>query len=168
MEIKSARRIKNWRMAFKTIDDVVKEEPHTFAFLNLDRFEIMIADQDDPKAAYEFARKLITDYGDDAPLLAALATKIATDPIIPADKRDYDLAMDAAKVAAAQSSRQDPGRYSVPALVHFHAGRTDEAIRLQKKAYFVAHPKDKPNAKRVLEQYKEASRRASRVGSSGG
>ncbi|MHC5113373.1 MAG: TlpA disulfide reductase family protein [Planctomycetota bacterium] len=156
---KNARKVKNWRVAHKMLDDVVKVDPEIFAFMTLDKFEMMIVDEADPEAAYKYANKLVDDYAGDPDLLVRLARKIATDTKIPEDKRDLDVALKAADVAASSLSSKEPDKYAVPALVHYRAGRIGEAVKLQRRAYMVARPMRKPYYKRVLREYQEAAKR---------
>ncbi|MBT8484364.1 MAG: TlpA family protein disulfide reductase [Phycisphaerales bacterium] len=156
---RGARKVRNWRMCFKMLDDIIKVDPTVFGLYTLEKLEIMLVDMNDATQASVYANEILERYADDAGVLAALAEMIVTSPKIPDDKRDLDLAMRAAEAAAKVSDRNDPTGYSVQALVHYHAGRMDKAISLQRKAYFIARPEDKPGFKRVLKSYQEAATR---------
>ena len=164
----NARKMRNWRMCFKLLDDIIETDPHVFAFTTLDRFEVIIVDQKDPDRAYEYARQLLNDYADDPGLLEALARKIATDPKIVPEQREMEIAMDAANAMGAATGKETPKVYAVQAMIHYHAGRLDEAIDLQKKAYFMARPKQKAGFKRVLRDYQEAAQREKVKAETGG
>lgn len=155
----NARRVRNWRMCFKLMDDIIAKDPHVFAYTTLEKFEVMLIDQKDKEKAYDYARQLLVTYSDDASFLAALARKIATDPEIKAEDRDMDLAMDAADGVAAAGRSDDPQVKAVQALVHFHSGNYEEAVELQKRAYFMAKPKRKSSYRRVLRDYQKALQR---------
>jgi len=154
-----ARKVKNWRVAHKMLDDVIKVDPEIFAFMSLDKFEMMIVDEADAAAAYAYANKLLDDYSDDPSLLARLAEKIATDTKIADADRNLDVALKAADQAAAGLPSKDPGRYAIQALVHYRAGRIGQAVKLQRKAYMVARPMRKPYYKRTLREYQSAAQR---------
>ncbi|UCD76734.1 MAG: TlpA family protein disulfide reductase [Phycisphaerales bacterium] len=164
----NARKMRNWRMCFKLLDDIIQTDPHVFAFTTLEKFEVMMVDQNDAGGAYEYARKLLEDYADDPGLLEGLARKIATDPKIKAEQRDLEIAMQAANQMGTASGKESPKVCAVQALIHYHAGRLDEAISLQKKAYFMARPKQKPGFKRVLRDYQEAAQREQIKAETGG
>ncbi|MCP3902981.1 MAG: TlpA family protein disulfide reductase [Planctomycetes bacterium] len=155
---RDARKVRNWRKAHQILDEVIKADPEIFAFMTLDKFEMQLVDESDPEAAYTYAKKLLLDYGDDPQLLARLAQKIATDTKIPDDQRDLVFALSAAETAAQGFETKEPERYAVPALVHYRAGRTEQAIKLQKRAYRVARPMRKPYYKRVLKEYQSGAR----------
>jgi thiol-disulfide isomerase/thioredoxin len=159
-QIDSTRRARNWRMCQKMMDEVIAIDSHVFAGMNLEKFEMMLVDMDNREMAYEFAKKIIKDYAGDVELLGELATKIATDPVIPDEKRDMSVAIAAAETAAKTANPDDPAAKAVQALVHFHAGNVDKAVSMQRQAYFIAHPDEKPDYRRVLETYREAQQRA--------
>jgi tetratricopeptide (TPR) repeat protein len=151
--------MRNFRMAMRMYDEVIELDPQVFANQALEKFEMMLVEMHQTEQAYEYARQLIENYSGDPTALAKLAEKIATDPVIPDDLRDLDMAMTAAERAARGASPDEPQGYAIQALVHFHAGRIDEAVRLQRKAFFVARPTIKPEFRRVLESYREVQAR---------
>jgi hypothetical protein len=163
---RNARRSKTWRMAFRHYDEVIDLDPKVFAETALERFEMMLVDMEDRDAAYQYARdKLMTDYfANDPGALAMLAEKIATDPDIPRKDRDLDLALEAAQAMMQIKTDRDPDACATVALVRYHRGEIDQAVDLQKRAYFMARPKKKAGYKRVLEAYQEAAQRLERVG----
>jgi thiol-disulfide isomerase/thioredoxin len=158
--IRNARRMKNWRMANRLMDDLIETDTYAFAPMALKKFEMTLVDMNDEAAAYKYAEKLLDQYAGDSWVLGRLARTIATDPVIPDDKRNFDIALSAAKQAA-EAGRANADAYAVQALVHFHAGNIDEAVSLQKKAYFKARPQKKAGYKRTLESYQAARAKAS-------
>ncbi|MDY7108988.1 MAG: redoxin domain-containing protein [Planctomycetota bacterium] len=161
-----ARKTKTFRMAFRHYDDVIELDHKVFAETALERFEMMLVDMQDPEEAYTYAReKLMGEYfANDAGALGMLAEKIATDPDIPADDRDLDVALEAALAMMQIESDRDPKACAKVALVRYHRGELEQAVDLQKRAYFMARPKRKAGYKRVLEAYQEAAERVERVG----
>ncbi len=157
----NARKVRNWRMCYKHYDDVIKVDTFVFALYTLEKYEIMLMDQDDPEAASKYAQTLVTEYADDPAFLADFSEKIATDPEISDAKRNLEFAMQLAELAAKQIDPQDPDRYALLALIHYHSGQYQQAIQLQKKAYFTAHPEEKEHYKRTLRNYQEAAQRES-------
>jgi hypothetical protein len=157
--VENARRMRNFRMALRMFDEIIELDPLVFANQAMEKFEMMLVDMDQKEEAYAYARQFIENYSGDANALARMAEKIATDPVIPDDKRDMELAMTAAERAAQAANPEEPQAYAIQALVHFHAGRIDEAVRLQRKAFFVAQPSIKPEFRRVLDSYREVQAR---------
>lgn len=157
----SARKVKNWRMANKQYDEVIALDDTVFASVALDKFEMLLVDMDDQKAAYEYAKVLVSEkFADDVGALQMLADKISADPKIDASKRNLDVALDAAE-AARRMSNDSPSTLATLAKVRAARGEIDQAIALQKQAYFTAVPKAKPQYKRQLEIYqKNAERQA--------
>jgi len=158
-----ARKMRNYRMCFKGIQDVLDVDPHVFAYLTHEKFEILLVDMNERDAAYEYAAEILKQYQSDGPLLADLAILIATDPKIPTDRRDMDVAMELAEAAAKVFGSFDPRRYTVPAQIHFARGEIDDAIRLQRRAYLKARPHRKAEMKRVLDDYRAAKTREAKV-----
>jgi len=157
----NARKVRNWRMCHKLYDDVIKVDPFVFALYAMEKYEIMLMDQDDPEEASKYAQTLLTEYADDPAFLADFSKKIATDPDISNAKRDLEFAMQSAELAAKQINPEDPDRYALLALIHYHNGRYQQAIQLQKKAYFSALPEEKEHYQRTLRNYQKAAQRES-------
>jgi hypothetical protein len=162
---RSARKTRTWRMALRHYDEVIDLDPRVFAETALERFEMMLVDMEDREAAYQYAReKLMGEYfANDAGALGMLAEKIATDPAIPREARDLDVALDAAKAMMQIATDRDPDACATMALIRYHRGEIEQAIDLQKRAYFLARPRRKAAYKRVLEAYQEAAQRVERV-----
>jgi hypothetical protein len=167
--LEAARRARNtrtWRMALRHYDEVIELDHKVFAETALERFEMMLVDMEDREEAYTYAReKLMGEYfANDAGALGMLAEKIATDPDIPAEVRDLDAALQASQAMMQIEGDRDPRACANMALVHFHRGELAQAIDLQKRAYFMARPKQKAGYKRVLEAYQDAAERMERTG----
>jgi thiol-disulfide isomerase/thioredoxin len=162
--IRNARKLRDWRMTFRHIDQLLETDKRVFAPLTLQRFEIMIADMGDAEQAYEYARTVIRNHADDPMLMSLLAEKIATDPKIPAEKRDLAVAQEAVDAAAGKVGKDHTRMLALQALVCFHRGEVDQAVRLQRQAWMKVHPSSKARYQRVLRTYQEAQTRASRMG----
>lgn len=158
-----ARKVRNWRLATTHLDQVIDQNSHVFAMFNIDKFEMLLVDMSDADGAYGFARGLLEKYSNDAHFLVTLAEHIATDPKIDNEKRDLDLAMKAAKAAQQAGQPNDPAIMATLALVHFHQGDVEEAIRLQRRAWMIASPVHKATYERALRNYQESRQRAARM-----
>lgn len=155
----NARKVQNWRMANKYYDDVIKLDPAVFATVALDKFEMHLLDMDDKEAAYEYARVLMDEtFANDAGALTMLSDKITSDPKISREKRDLDIALEAAQ-ASQRLENGTPESLAAVARVRYARGEVAQAIDLQKEAYFKAAPKAKPVFKRDLEIYQQNAER---------
>ncbi len=157
---RNARKTHTYRIALKQYDQVIDLSAMIFADVALERFEMVLVDMKQPRDAYAYARdKLLNGFfAEDADALAQLAEKIVLDPDIPADNRDLELALECA--TAARKIMDHPEMDAALAVVHFHRGETETAIRLQRRAFFRALPRFKPEYERVLKTYQEAERRS--------
>lgn len=161
LDARKARQIRNWRLASRQYDEVIKLDAAIFASVALEKFEMLLVDLGDQQQAYEYARTLmLRTFVTDAEALDMLALKIATDPKIPQDKRDLDLALEIAETAHRIAGDLDAPTLAVLAEVRFRRGELDQAIELQKQAYFNAAPRQKAEFKRVLTSYQEAGHRS--------
>jgi thiol-disulfide isomerase/thioredoxin len=157
----NARKARDWRLANKYYDEVVALDPAVFAAVALDKFEMLLIDKDDPKAASDYARKLMNEeFANDGEALQMLAEKIALDPkVADKSKRDLDLALEISEAARKVIGNDDPTALAGVALIRYNRGEIDQAIELQKQAYFNAVPKAKPAFKRQLEIYQQQGQR---------
>ena len=157
---KQARDRRDWRMAERHYDKVIELDDRVFAEVALDKFEMLLVDMDDRERAYEYAKTLVTErFNDDGGALGMLAEKIATDPDFTDEMRDLDFALNAAKLGRTRvNPMQEPLALSKIALVHFHRGEIEPALKNQRQAYFRAQPRYKAEMRRVLRDYQEASR----------
>lgn len=160
----NARKVRNWRMADKYYDDVVGLDASVFASVALDRFEMHLVDMGDKAGAYAYAKTLIEEkFASDAGALQMLADKIASDPRIDTASRDMDVALAASLASAGLLGGNDPEALAGLARIRFARGEMDEALELQKQAYFSASPKHKPEYKRQLEIYQQKAERAANM-----
>ncbi len=157
-----ARKVKNWQLATKHYDKVIALDSAVFAEVALERFDMMLVDMGQREEAYAWARQalLAEIFRSDPGALRMLAVKIMTDPNIPADLRDLDLALAAARQSLEIEGPDDPEALSAVARAHYHRGELSEAIAIQTNAYFKARPDEKVAHKRLLDSYKDAASRA--------
>lgn len=160
---RQSRNMRNWRMALQHYDQVIELDQRIFADIAVERFVMMLLDMKATEQAYDYARKQLVEgvFASDAGALRMLAYQISTNPKIDQEDRDLDLALEAATLALAMDGDRDPAALSTAALVHYHRGEIDQAIRLQSQAYFLARPNAKAGYKRVLASYREAAMRSS-------
>lgn len=159
------RKVRNWRVATMHYDEVIDLDPQIFADVALEKFEMQLVDMSQKPDAYRYARTLINStFAGDPDALRMLAEKIVSDPAIPEESRDLDIALAAAQAVVAQTGGDSPYAFATLAMVHFHRGEYDDAVELQKRAYFKVRPIFKSEFRRVLTAYQEAQRRAAGTG----
>ncbi|MHC5026765.1 MAG: TlpA family protein disulfide reductase [Planctomycetota bacterium] len=158
---RSARKVRNWRMAMKHYDEVIEKDKWVFSRVAIERFEMMLLDMSDRDAAYAYAREELLDkhFIDDAGALADLGENIASNPDISDDLRDLPFALELAETSVELSSG-DPRSLSTLAAIQFHSGDTAAAVATQRRAWKLVRPKDKEQYRRVLRTYQEAAQRA--------
>jgi thiol-disulfide isomerase/thioredoxin len=156
---RSARKMRNWRMAMKHLDDIIELDPRVFAAAAIERFEMMLVDMNEPEAAYEYARTELVEkrFNEDEGAIRMLVKAIVHDPDIPTERRNYAAALEFAEAAMKLSGRHDPDGLATVAMVHFASDDIEQAIEFQRQAYFRAGPKHKPRFKRTLTRYQEAA-----------
>ena len=152
----SARKMRNYRQAFSLLDQVIAVDSFIFAPIELEKFDIMMVDMEDPAAAYRYARHVMQRYSDDYNLLVNLGLRIATDPDIPSDNRDLDLALELVEEGSKGLRKDDPKLLAMQATVHFQRGDAELAASLQRRAWMIAAPKRKAGYERVLRNYQRA------------
>ncbi len=158
---RTARKQRDWKQAVHYMSEIRKVDPTVFADLALDQYEMMLLDMDDARAANAFARQVATkDYAHDAQFRIDLVQMIATDPAIPAEKRDLDLALEIANTVRLDSSVDKAQSLSLLAVVHHARGDFEQAIKAQQEAYFMATPAKKQEYKSLLAKYRRAEMRA--------
>ena len=163
---RSARTERNWRVALRQYDEVIKVDGRVFANVAMERFEMQVVDMNEKAEAYKYAKETLIEktFANDAESLRGLAEKIATDPKIDPTMRDLDVALTAAESARKlPGGENDPQSLNTLALVRFSRGEIDKAIELQKQAWMQAPPKYKADFHHTLTTYQEASQRTSMI-----
>lgn len=157
-----ARKVKNWRMAMRHYDEVIALDSRVFAEVALERFRMMIVDMSDRQGAFSYARDDLIGraFSGDPGALRMLAVLICTDAELEATPDELEVARTAADRALEIEGGDDPESLATSALVNYHLGNFDEAVRLQTRAYFLARPARKADHKRVLSSYRQAAHRA--------
>jgi thiol-disulfide isomerase/thioredoxin len=152
------RKVRNWRMAEKHYDEVIKVDPRVFAYVALEKFKMFAIDMKDRQRAYQYATDDLINkhFVDDPGAMGMLAEMIAADPELSPEMRDMDVAL-----VAAESAQRLVGPHHHLALVtlakiHYHRGEYEQAYRQQLEAWKVAKIKYKTEYKRTLDVYQAA------------
>ncbi len=162
-----ARKVKNWRMAMRSYDEVIAMDPRVFTPIALERFKMMLVDMGQREAAYTYVREELIGqiFAVDAGALRMLAVAITESPQLADAQRDLDIAIDAALLSLELDGPRNPDALSCAASVHFYRGEFDDAIRLQTQAYFQARPSEKAAHMGLLTGYQKS---AARTGTASG
>ena len=152
-----AAKVRNYGDAYQHMDDVIKLDNTVFVQVALDKYRLMASEQNDSAAADLWALEMLEMYSGDAGALAMIAELTAADP--DEETRNLEVARQAADAMIRKSGTRDPEALSVSAMVAFHEGDADRAIREQMQAWMTADPDMKPEFKRNLDIYRgQASR----------
>ncbi len=152
-----AAKVRNFGDAYRHMDDVIELDNGVFVQVALDKYRIMASEQNDSPSADMWAAEMITMYSDDPGALGMIAEMTAADP--DDEVKNLGAARKAADAMITKSGPRDPDALAVSAMVAFHEGDSDRAIREQMQAWMAANPDMKPEFKRNLEIYRgQASR----------
>jgi thiol-disulfide isomerase/thioredoxin len=155
-----AVRVRNWRQAHRHFDEVIESDPSIFVNVARRKYEVLLVDEATPDEASAYGRDLLRKYADDAEALRDLSRDIVRNPRY--TKRDLDLALAYADASLRKAGNKSPEALAAVALVRFHRGEVEKAIETQLEAWMLASEDEKADYRRVLDNYRESSRQASR------
>lgn len=161
-----AVRMRDWQAYDNYVSQVIELSPRIFADVAIKKFRVLLLNKGDVAGAIAYLTDEFSNtYADDAETLSKLAEMILTDSTIlkAAPEELKPVALDLAEQAADSSNEPDAMR--VYAMALYQNGRAEEAIAVQKKAYFMVEPEQKEEYRRLLEQYQ--SQTAKRAGMGG-
>ena len=152
-----AEKRRNWRDAYRHLDEVIEENPTVFFEVAVKKYRIMACEERNEADATEYGTKLVRNYRKDAPALRDLATMFASsnDECL----LSTSLAEKAADALVSLEGDSSSLALSVSAMVAYHEGDFDRAVAEQKKAWRLALPSEKAVLKRDLELYQSAESR---------
>ena len=158
-EVKRARSLKNWDQYYKLSNDVLEIDRRIFYTIYIERFDVELMDRNNPQKAYADAQALIVERADDPEMLGWLGLHIATDPSIPDEKRNLDVALQLTKAARLTGGMRKPMLMALEARVLLERGEIAEAVALQRDAYRTASTGRKEAYKRVYQEYRSQLKR---------
>lgn len=153
-----AEKRRNWRDAYRHLDEVIEEDPTVFFPVAVDKYRIMACEEKNAEEAAEYGSELIRNYRKDAPALRDLATMFASsnDTCL----LSPTLAQKAADALLSFEGNRSSLALSISAMVAYHEGDYGRAVSEQTKAWRVALPNEKAVLKRDLDLYKGAQSRS--------
>lgn len=158
---KRAAALRNWREAYQQIDEAVKIDPPLFGWLIAERYLLTLEKEKNPEAAKKYLTSIMPAIASDPYSLGEIVNMICKDPQV--SQRDLAGAM----VVAEQCKRacgSDPAvGLGMIALVHATQGDLDKAVEVQTAAWLAAVPGEKPEFKRVLDDYQSIRTRKSQT-----
>ena len=142
--LRTERERKNWRQYDATLALILAIDQRLFREAEIDQIECMIVEQKNPQAAYVKAAAFIEmNLQDDPEAVMWLSERIATDPDIPAEHRNYPMAVQAGTAVLDQFENATVRADMLARLsnIQMAAGNSDQAIALARRAYRTA-PKE--------------------------
>jgi len=163
-ELQSALQQRNWDAAVATIDElaeVMGDDPMARRLQGL-KVSILLAGKQDYDAGYAALKQAIEGPLKDEPnALNELAWLVVSEPTI--ERRDLDLAEQAARRAVELGDGENPAYLDTLARVRFDQGKPAEAAALQQKAVDLSDglpPEAIEEMKKSLTRYREAAQTA--------
>lgn len=155
------RKLNNWRMFHKYMDEVIEKDPRVFNVVALRKFEIMLFEENDTKKSIEYLSGPFKEkYLSDAETLAQAVNMLLLDARMREKEAAFvPLALDLAKACYEAAGPNSYEGMAVLALAHYHNGNYDEAVNLQSRAYYMADPFFKDRFRTALQEYREAARK---------
>lgn len=145
--------LRNWREAYIHMDDVIKVDPPLFGWMIFDRYKMTLEQEKNPEAAKQYLKTIMPAIANDPYSLERVVEGICKDPGVQA--RDFDTAMTyAEQLKRAVGGNQSLGLAAI-ALVLATKGDLDKAVETQTSAWLAAVPDEKPEFKRVLDEYQK-------------
>ena len=144
---------RDWAHAHRQLDKVIEIDPWVFSDQALEKYKLLLIEQEQPEKASAFLDMQIKVYGDKPDVLADIARMLVDDPDLPS--RDQAAAARAITALALVQGEKDPVVLEVLALVAFRKGDVNSAVRNQFQAWMAADPDMKPAYKLVLDKYKK-------------
>jgi hypothetical protein len=157
--------MRDWQAYENYVTQVIDLSPRIFADVAIKKFRVLLLNKGDVEGAIAYLRdEFSKTYADDPETLTKLAETILTDSTIlkAAPEELKPAALDLAEQAAESSNQPDAMR--VYAMALYQNGRAEEAIEVQKKAYFMVEPEQKEEYRRLLEQYQNRTAKRAGVG----
>lgn len=157
-------KMRDWQAFDTYVTRVIDESPRIFSDIAIKKFRVLLLDKGDVEGAIEYLSEFSSTYADDPETLSQLAELILTDSTVlkAAPEELKPAALDLAEQAAESSNQPDAMR--VYAMALYQNGRAEEAIEVQKKAYFMVEPEQKEEYRRLLEQYQNQTAKRAGVG----
>lgn len=152
-----AEKRRNWRDAYRHLDEVIGEDPTVFFAVAADKYRIMACEEGNADEAASYGSSMIRTYRKDVPALRDLATMFASSDekclLAPA------LARKAADALVSLEGDDSPLALSVSAMVAYRQDDLTRAVKDQRRAWRLALPDEKPRLKRDLDLYTSAAER---------
>ena len=156
--LKESLRLKNYRDAFRTYDEIIQLSPKVFGGVAVEKYLVMIRDAKNPAGARAWGEEMLVKYAADSNTLAQLADTIVTSDEI--KNRDFDLANRASEAMAKLVPPHDDSALSLRAKICAAQGRYAEAQELQYEAWMSANEYIKAERRKVLDEYRRLAKLA--------
>ena len=149
---------RDWNQAHRQLDKVLELDSWVFSDVMIQKYKLMLNEQNDPDMADAYLRKQVNVYADKPDVLTDIVILMINDPDVP--KGNMDIAKEAVSRVAMAQGEDDPQVLELIALVSYHQGDINGAVDKQFKAWMAAEADYKPEMKRVLDKYKAEQAKA--------
>jgi thiol-disulfide isomerase/thioredoxin len=153
----TASKAGEWESALRAADELIAFEGGAYANYAAAKFDLLLLRKKDDKAAYAWAREVLTGVGKDEPGTLNQIAWMIVDPEEEVAHRDVDLALKLAERSSELTGGKNASVLDTVARVYFTQGNIEKAIEVQTKAAAL----DK-NLEKTLVEYKEALARKAR------
>jgi len=154
---KRAAGLRNWREAYQHMDTAIEIDAPLFGWLVAERYKMVLEQEKNPEAAKAYLQKILPAIANDPYSLELMVIAICKDPQI--SERDLDAAMTFAQQLQRAAGPQSVVALTGTALVHATKGEIDKAVEIQTSAWLAAVPDEKPEMKRILDEYQKIKAR---------
>ena len=154
-QVEYSRKMEDWPVCERYLDEIIDLDPYIFNNVAIKKFRILLMDKKNTDEAIAYVKnELMLKYADDGETMSELAELILTDAeILRTDEaRLKPLALELA-TAGVTKDEVHVDQMRILGMALHRNGNTEEAIRVQEKAYFMADPSLKPEFKRILDSY---------------
>jgi tetratricopeptide (TPR) repeat protein len=147
----------DYKGAAAALDEICALDPAFVVRTAVTRFSWLLQSED-YDAAYGWARKAIAaELASEAMVLNSIAWMIVDPGRSDLERRDLEVALQAASRAETLTEGADSNILDTLARVHFLRGDLDQAIALQEKAIAVADERQQASLRTTLEEYRKAA-----------
>jgi thiol-disulfide isomerase/thioredoxin len=147
----------DYKGAVAVLDQLCALDPAFGVRTAATRFDWLLRSKD-LDAAYAWARKAVAaELKDEAMVLNSIAWMIVDPARADLERRDLEVALQAAARAVELTGNADPNNLDTLARVHFQRGDVDRAVEVQQRAVELAEERQKASLRATLEEYREAA-----------
>lgn len=147
---------KNWEAAIEACNKLLAIDPVIFDDSAVEKFSIMLQNQNKSTEAYSYAREIMAGIIKDDPDELNAVARTILDPKAKFDNRDYDLAIQAAQQGIDVTLGSKSSLYNSMALAYFAKGEKQKAIDSIQAGMALATPDEKEILQKSLDTFQKS------------